>query len=324
MTKGFTLVELLAVIVILAVLALIATPVVLSIIDDAKESAMLRSAEMYLSGVENAVMRENMNSGGNFRPNECTITNGNMICDSTNVEVEVDGEVPSTGSIVFENGKIIEATLNYESGTIVKDISGNLEFSDEENETGKVEYTAYVVGDEVTIGGENFYVIADSDATQEKVTLLAKYNLNKEGTVQLNATMLETACVFSNTQYWPRMEDLPEGLVQSFNLNEYPIPEGVTSVITTAKTYGASKGGTGRLMTEEEARILITNYEGIIYGTNIDAIDGYLNYYLSIADSEGINIVIEGWDPGIDAGAWDTDEYWGVRPVVEISKNRIS
>ena len=127
-TQGFTLVELLAVIVILAVLALIATPVVLSIIDDAKESAMLRSAEMYLSGVENAVMRENMNSGGNFRPSECTITNGNMTCGSTNVEVEVDGEVPSAGTIVFENGKITEVTLNYESGTIVKDSSGNLAY----------------------------------------------------------------------------------------------------------------------------------------------------------------------------------------------------
>ncbi len=135
MNKGFTLVELLAVIVILAVLALIATPVVLSIIDDTKESAMLRSGEMYLSGVENAVMRENMNSGGNFRPNECTISNGNITCGSTNVEVEVDGEVPSTGTIVFENGKIKEVTLNYTSGTIIKDSNGELVYEDSDEET---------------------------------------------------------------------------------------------------------------------------------------------------------------------------------------------
>ena len=87
---------------------------------------MLRSAEMYLNGVENAVMRENMNSGGNFRPNECIISNGNMTCGSTSVEVEVDGEVPKDGTIVFENGKITSVTLNYESGTIIKDESGNL------------------------------------------------------------------------------------------------------------------------------------------------------------------------------------------------------
>ena len=55
--QGFTLVELLAVIVILAIIALIATPIVLSIIDDTKKSSMLRSAEMYLNGVENSIMR---------------------------------------------------------------------------------------------------------------------------------------------------------------------------------------------------------------------------------------------------------------------------
>ena len=48
---GFTLIELLAVIVILAIIALIATPIVLNIIKDSRESAGLRSAEMYLDAV---------------------------------------------------------------------------------------------------------------------------------------------------------------------------------------------------------------------------------------------------------------------------------
>ena len=52
MKKGFTLIELLAVIVILAIIALIATPIVLNIIKDSRESAGLRSAEMYLDAVE--------------------------------------------------------------------------------------------------------------------------------------------------------------------------------------------------------------------------------------------------------------------------------
>ena len=172
MNKGFTLVELLAVIVILAVLALIATPVVLSIIDDTKESAMLRSAEMYLSGVENAVMRENMNSGGNFRPIECTISNGNMTCSGTEVEVEVDGEVPSTGSITFENGKITEVTLNYETGTIIKDNEGNLVYQTEETEEVKTLSTMCTLADGSTAntigakyscdfgaGAKNFYIL---------------------------------------------------------------------------------------------------------------------------------------------------------------------
>ena len=190
--QGFTLVELLAVIVILAVLALIATPVVLSIIDDAKESAMLRSAEMYLSGVENAVMRENMNSGGNFRPNECTISNGNMTCGSTNVEVEVDGEVPYAGSIVFENGKIKEVTLNYESGTIVKDASGNLVYSDAESEYKSI---CTLASDSTVAAGEygakydckvdpnkeeyTFYLLDNNeDGTSD---LIMSHNINESG-----------------------------------------------------------------------------------------------------------------------------------------------
>ena len=50
MKKGFTLIELLAVIVILAVIALIVTPVIGSLIDNARLSSALRSVEGYVSG----------------------------------------------------------------------------------------------------------------------------------------------------------------------------------------------------------------------------------------------------------------------------------
>ena len=194
--NGFTLVEILAVIVILAVLALIATPVVLSLIDDAKESAMLRSAEMYLSGVENAVMRENMNSGGNFRPNECTISNGNMTCGSTNVEVEVDGEVPSTGTIIFENGKITEVTLKYESGTIIKDSSGSLVYEGSETSktfedickyqnNGVAEKTAGAkYSCEVKPGTSyNFYVLKTPAEGDTTINLIMDQNICEDGTL---------------------------------------------------------------------------------------------------------------------------------------------
>ena len=51
--KGFTLVELLAVIVVLAVLALIVMPTVTDVIKTAKNSANLRSAESYVKAAEN-------------------------------------------------------------------------------------------------------------------------------------------------------------------------------------------------------------------------------------------------------------------------------
>ena len=45
--KGFTLVELLAVIVILAIISLIAVPIVLDIINNSKENSKKESIELY-------------------------------------------------------------------------------------------------------------------------------------------------------------------------------------------------------------------------------------------------------------------------------------
>ena len=128
MKKGFTLIELLAVIVILAIIALIATPIVLSIIEETKESAVLRSAEYYLSAVENSIAKKSLSIGGSFSPNTCEVQeDGNLLCDETEtLEVEVSGEKPSSGTITFEKGKIISVELTQSNKTIVKKEKGEL------------------------------------------------------------------------------------------------------------------------------------------------------------------------------------------------------
>ena len=60
--KGFTLVELLAVIVILAVIALIATPVVLSMIESSRKGAAESSMLSYAQATENTILTKMMNS----------------------------------------------------------------------------------------------------------------------------------------------------------------------------------------------------------------------------------------------------------------------
>ena len=131
MRKGFTLIELLAVIVILAIIALIATPIVLNIINESKESAMLRSAEMYLDAVEQSIALEKMNNTS-FNPNTCTITDkGNLECDTKDgiLEVKVNGDKPVNGKITFENGKIKDVSLEYSNGkTIVKNAEDKLQY----------------------------------------------------------------------------------------------------------------------------------------------------------------------------------------------------
>ena len=126
MKKGFTLIELLAVIVILAIIALIATPIVLNIINETKESADLRSAEMYLDAVEQSIARSMLQnkyiSDGTYN-----ISSNGDICLNENcsetLAVEVDGEKPKSGNIAIINGTIDGASL--ELGNKTLGISGN-------------------------------------------------------------------------------------------------------------------------------------------------------------------------------------------------------
>ena len=61
--RAFTLIELLAVIVILAIIALIAVPIILNIIEDSKLSSQKRSIDNYAKAVEQAATRYNVVQG---------------------------------------------------------------------------------------------------------------------------------------------------------------------------------------------------------------------------------------------------------------------
>ena len=61
--KAFTLIELIAVLVILAILALIVTPLVMNIINKAKNSADRRSVDAYGKAVELAIASYIMDTG---------------------------------------------------------------------------------------------------------------------------------------------------------------------------------------------------------------------------------------------------------------------
>jgi len=174
MKKGFTLIELLAVIVILAIIALIATPIVLNIINNVKESASLRSAEMYLNGVEQAIMRENMD--GTFNPVYCEINeNGNLECDGNpeEVKVEVDGEKPIEGNINFEEGKISKSIIAYEN---------NVSF--QKNKDGEIKDAKFCKledGEGLTRGAK--YTCDPGDGVK-RIFYLLEYD-NETGEVQL-------------------------------------------------------------------------------------------------------------------------------------------
>ncbi len=107
MKKAFTLIELLAVIIILAIVALIATPIILDVIDEAERSANLSQAYLLLSGAENLYTTSQLT--GEF--NDKFIKG-----DDIYGEIDTTGEKPPIGEITITKAGEIDFAV-YIDGT---------------------------------------------------------------------------------------------------------------------------------------------------------------------------------------------------------------
>ena len=152
--KGFTLIELVAVLVIMAIIALIVTPLVMNIIRKAKIAADKRSVDAYGRSIELAIAGYLMDTG-TFPTSISQLT------------IEYSGE-----EVVCSTTQLKSDSSIYLAGCTVggRSVDG---YTYGKEETGPT-YTAYEVGDQVTYNNINYYVIADSDANETSVTLLKK------------------------------------------------------------------------------------------------------------------------------------------------------
>lgn len=117
-TKGFTLVELLAVIVILAIIALIATPIILGVIDDARKGAAKSAALGYIDAVEKQIAIDDLKS-----TKVVTLpTEGGAF---TNADIAVKGSKPSAVALKYSGGKIADGTVTITGYTVTIDANGN-------------------------------------------------------------------------------------------------------------------------------------------------------------------------------------------------------
>ena len=96
--KGFTLVELLAVIVILALIALIATPIILNVINDAKKQAAKDSAYGYMDAVEKYIVSSELE--------DKSIKDGTYSVEDLNKKISVKGSTPDNGNIEIKNSSV--------------------------------------------------------------------------------------------------------------------------------------------------------------------------------------------------------------------------
>ena len=151
--KAFTLIELIAVLVILAILALIVTPLVMSIIRKARISADKRSIDAYGRSIELAIAGYLMDTGSfptSIEQLTIEYSGDEVVCSTT--QLNGDSSVYLTGCIV--GGR----SVDYSYGT--------------DKTPPAPTYTAYSVGDTVTYNSINYYVIKDSGTSESTVTLL--------------------------------------------------------------------------------------------------------------------------------------------------------
>lgn len=105
--KGFSLIELLAVIVIIGIIALITFPIVDDIISNSEKKAFKASVEELVNIVE-----VDYNEFGRTGNVIYTFNNKNLTCNVCTNKIKYTGEIENgTGTITLENGKPIEITI---------------------------------------------------------------------------------------------------------------------------------------------------------------------------------------------------------------------
>ena len=153
--KGFTLVELLAVIVILAIIALIAVPIILGIINDSKKQSEDRSAELYLDAAKKAIASyQASHPDEDFSDiRECSITANNIVCGGRTIPVEMSGQIPNDGGkILLTNGNVTKVeNLNLGGKYYSTDANNRLVASDtpveDQSTTVEGKYCGVIYGD---------------------------------------------------------------------------------------------------------------------------------------------------------------------------------
>ena len=157
--KGFTLVELLAVIVILAVIALIATPQVLSMIESSRKGAAESSVLSYVDAVEKTIVVKLMNASSDTNYNQTYEIKGLSL---TNV---VDGTV--------QLPCLQKGTTTQENYGALSD--GKCDTSTQENNKKYVSFKIEIKGDQPASDAENRITVTKNVVTEAYIKFSKYY-----------------------------------------------------------------------------------------------------------------------------------------------------
>ena len=322
--KGFTLIELVAVLVIMAIIALIVTPLVMSIIRKAKISADKRSIDAYGRSIELAIAGY-------------LLDNGTFPTSIEQLTIEYSGD-----EVVCSQTQLNPDSSVYLAGCTVD--GRNIDYAYGENKI-PVTYDEYSIGDEIIYNNVEYYVIKDSSASEETVQLLKKEPLtvaevNQYGEGHINRyTDSSVGTAYNSNGYGGMAYYTSEtcgyvnsNYIDSLCTTDYEQSE-VKYVVDAWKTAQAPQAIEARLITYDDLTDNL-GYEKKNEGTIHPSSGGttpawvYNSNYSYWTESQYNDSASSVWYVDFEGRIIDYRGYFSigmvVRPVITLSKTNIS
>lgn len=331
--KGFTLMELIAVVIVLAIIALVAVPRITSAIEAAKEKATIASVQNYMRALDEKIMNENIQDG---------------TYDDTELVVDVAGDKPDSATIVVYNRGVVELHANY----------NNIPVSyNKEDGFRVIKYEVYKPGDVISYdvstgkkcstpstdltsktGCMKFYVITTDD-TKDKdyidvildhnTTAEASWNEDKVNQTSNREIKEASQILASDTNGWitypstsPRVISVSE-ILEITNNNTFDY----ATANYTEWFYFDSKNHTKVTSTSKKSKYwwLFDNTNGCLsYGCNNDYAGTYGYWTMDTVKEFVSNEWYLAWRISYEGALVTKDGTWanqiGIRPVIKISK----
>ena len=177
--RGFTLVELLAVIVILAVILIIAMPKISDVIKNSKEASLETTAKLIASQAEKKYTENQVLDGSSVIKCSDVAKISNADYESCNITFDSKGNAKVTivGKGKFEGLQVVDGTKDSAKASVKKDVveTAAKYFSYEEVEGG-ISITGYQIGTVSNVGVENLDMcktyLTDNGLSNEQSTTL--------------------------------------------------------------------------------------------------------------------------------------------------------
>ena len=328
--KGFTLVELLAVIVILALIALIATPIILNVINDAKKQAAKDSAYGYMDAVEKYIVSSELE--------DKSIQDGTYRVEELNKKISVKGSTPDNGNIEIKNSSVKSYDIGIDGYVVrngkVEKVSTTKSFKNGTavyyNPVSREKCTGYTEANSTTgknSGCMKWYVFNDKEGNAT-VNVILDHNTTANvawNSTRSNSEMKEVKKALENdTKDWKNTARLitanEVAKITGYtswgtNITGYPWFCFDTNQPDTTNECAKAQG------TSEYAWLFDYTKECTSYGCNVSDSSTW-GYWTSTQYVNSIHVWFVARNGRLDVNSASSTGH-GVRPVITISKSNI-